>query len=498
MRLSIFWRVVHAQSTLVVLILALSLFALTELNRLTKLNTSIVTTHYACIEEEKSLRKIFLRQVRDAEKYLVLGDESLLASFLQGNTEFSAALERINNLIDSPTERELLRQIRTLHAQYSDAFKAAGSRSDLWQEAKTETGEKLIGTTNELIGFREDLMANKIAASRDQAADAAALMAWLTIGGMTIALLLAYFHARGVNRPLKKLAREMRQVGKGQFDRSVDFSAPLEVHELAQTFNWMAQQLMELDKMKSDFIAHISHELRTPLTAIREGTALLLEGIPAPPAPSQREVLEVVANNSERLFRTISSILELSKMEVGMMEYDFVPCDLSSLVVRCVESLELIARKKTIDLVSNLDSHLPMLPLDEEKVEQVINNLLSNALKFTPEGGKIVVSTKLKGGDKTRRNHIEFRVVDSGGGILPGEIDRVFNRFYQSSNKGSGSRQGSGLGLAIARHIVEAHNGKIWVESEVGHGAAFVFTLPVYSIPSLPLTESKASLSGGR
>jgi two-component system sensor histidine kinase GlrK len=498
MRLSIFWRVILTQSTLIVLILALSLYALTALKRVTNLNTAIVTTDSVCIEEGKRLLKTYLRQMRDAEKFLLLNDGSLYSSFLQGNIDFDDSVKKILGSCGFQTKRELLDQITNLHDQYAESFKIAASQKSELKKSTAEISEKLIGATNELINLQEELMWSKTAAARDQAASAAEIMGWLTIGGVAVAVLLAYFHARGVNRPLKKLAQEMRQVGRGEFGRSVELDAPLEVHEVTQTFNWMAQRLAELDKMKADFIAHISHELRTPLTAIREGTALLLEEIPAPLIPSQREILKVVQTNCERLFRSISSMLDLSKMEAGMLEYQFVPCDFSELIRRSVKSVELIAQIKSIQLETLLDDRFLILTLDEERIEQVLVNLLSNALKFTPEGGKIRVAASLEKENDNHGNRVEVRVSDSGDGISPQEIERVFTRFYQSPQDRGKRQQGTGLGLAIARYIVEAHNGKIWVESEIGKGSDFVFTLPVSSPFSAPQEGKKiASATGG-
>src|SRR5262249_30991722 len=180
------------------------------------------------------------------------------------------------------------------------------------------------------------------------AAAAARVMAWLTLGGISVAVLLAYFQARGVSTPLKQLTQELRYVGRGEFRRSVEVRAPREVGELARGFNWMAERLAELDEMKADFIAHVSHELRTPLTTIQEGTALLLEEIPGPVTASQREVLEVVRSHSERLFRSISSVLDLSKMEAGMMENGSGPPELLPLIERRVGAVGGLLQQETI------------------------------------------------------------------------------------------------------------------------------------------------------
>jgi two-component system sensor histidine kinase GlrK len=478
-RLTIFWRVILAQILLITLIFIASFYALSQLNWLTNLSTNILTTDATCIETEKQLLQIFLAQIRNAEKYLLLRDKAFYQRVTQGNTDFNSALEKIAHLIDLPQEEHLLGEIRDLHTRYTEGLGTALSPKSSWRKQKTEVSEGIIERINTLIRLREAEVAHKTKTARDQAAHAAEIMGWLTIGGVSIAVLLAYFLARGVSRPLRKLAEELRGIGKGEFHRSFPIHAPKEVSELAQAFNWMAERLTELDTMKADFIAHMSHELRTPITAIQEGTALLLEEIPGSLSPSQREIVGVVQNHSQRLFYGLSSVLDLSKMEAGMMEYSLVPSDLRTLIERTIETVHLIAQKKQIRVeVVNL-SRLPLLSLDERRIQQVLDNLLSNAVKFTPEGGTVSITAAVSKNGNEREQWVEVRVTDSGIGIPAGEEERIFERFYQSRHRQREHWRGTGLGLAIARYIVEAHGGQIWVESRVGEGSTFSFTLPV-------------------
>jgi len=308
---------------------------------------------------------------------------------------------------------------------------------------------------------------------------------------------LAYLHARGISRPLKGLAREMGHIGRGEFYRTARAEGPTEVVDLARSFNRMAVELEQLDRLKADFTAHVSHELRTPLTAIREGTALLLEGISGPLTKSQREILEVVRNHSQRLFQSISSILDLSKMEAEMMDYDFTMCDLRALIEKCVVAVDLIARKAEVNVRCNIMGSIPMLLGDERRIQQVLDNLLSNALRFSPSGGEVRVEAVALGSNRRQGTSVEVRVSDDGPGIPPGEVHNIFKHFYQSRNQKSGGHQGTGLGLAIARHIVEAHGGRIWAESELGHGSTFHFVLPVRTDMESPALNSNLPKRAG-
>ena len=481
MRLTIFWRVILAQSALVALALALGLYAISALHELIRLDNSILALDSACIDEEKRLTKIFLAEIRHAEKYLVSRDGAFYDGFTQSGSDFEQGLARVGALIDTQRERELTDEIRELHSRYQEQFRQAIAKKQSREQLSPELGDAVFDRINHLIRLREQTMEEKTAAARDHAVDAANVMGWLTLGGIAGALLLAYLHARGVSRPLKELAREMHQMGRGHFARSRTSHAPREVAELIQAFNQMSEELEQLDRLKADFTAHISHELRTPLTAIREGTALLLEGIPGSLSDSQREIIEVVRSHSERLFTAISAILDLSKMEAEMMEYEFTPCDPTALLYRSIEQLRVVAAKKKIDLQTYIADDLPLLELDERRIRQVFDNLLSNALKFTREGGRVVMAAQVWRNRDQGARQVKIIVSDTGPGIPEEDLERVFKRFYQSTAGRAENHRGTGLGLAIARHIVEAHKGCIRVESLVGQGSNFVVTLPVAS-----------------
>lgn len=495
MQLTIFSRIMVAQSVLIGLILLLSLYALNGLYWLTARHQSILTIDATCLDEEKQLLKVFLAQMRNAEKYLLLKDPVFHTTFTQGKGDFLEGLSKVQVLSDTPREKVLEEEIKSLHASYERQLNLAAQGEGEWEKVRMEISNSIIEKINELIRIRESIMAGKMSEARDLSQSTARLMGWLTLLGVGGVLLFAYFHARSLSAPLKKLAEEMRCVGRGEFSRSIKISGPREVSELAHSFNRMAEKLAGLDRLKADFTAHVSHELRTPLTAIREGTELLLEGIPGPISPSQREILQVVHDNSERLFTNISSLLDLSKMEAEMMEYEFTACDLKALIVQTLAVARMSARRKEIELKVELAAPIPLLFVDERRIGQVLENLIGNSIKFTPAGGEICVSASLKPAVHGKRGLVEVRVADNGPGIPKEEAERIFERFYQGSHNRGSVRHGVGLGLSIVRHIVEAHNGRVWVESEIGKGSVFTFSLPVsaesMAALSVPIEESK-------
>jgi two-component system, NtrC family, sensor histidine kinase GlrK len=478
MHLRLFWRIILAQSTLIMLLLIVSCYALAQLKWLTKLSSDILVVDATCIEHEKRLLKIFLAQMRHAEKYLLLRDKAFYEQFTQNSSDFANTLTQLEALLDTPQETALLQQVNTLQVRYVTGFTTAPGRNRVWLQEKTALSDGITTGISDLIRFREEAVARKTTAARDQAAVAASMLGWLMLGGITLAVLLSYVHARGVSRPLRKLAQELLRVGTGDFRRSLEARGPKEIGELAQAFNWMSTRLAELDSMKTDFIAYMSHELRTPLTAIQEGTALLLEDTPDPITPSQREVLEVVQSHGERLSHGISAVLDLAKMEAGMMEYVWMPSDIRSLLEKSLHTIRLMAQKKNIHLEVTCPAALPLLAVDECRILQVLNNLLSNAVKFTPAGGSITITVLQRYNGVAQKGWLEVRIADTGSGIPADEVERIFDRFYQSAYHRKHNPQGTGLGLAIARHIVEAHGGRMWAESQIGKGATFIFMLP--------------------
>ncbi|MBI3271666.1 MAG: PAS domain-containing protein [Planctomycetes bacterium] len=228
----------------------------------------------------------------------------------------------------------------------------------------------------------------------------------------------------------------------------------------------------ELDRMKSDFVANVSHELRTPLAAIKGAVGVILAGTEGPLTPDQVRFLDIVDRNTNRLVRLISDILDLSKMEAGRYEFHLRPCDLADLCKDVVATLQPLAEQRKIGLSVEPTNGLLPITCDEDRIKQAITNLVSNGLKFTPVGGKV----ELRVVDQTRE--VEVQVRDNGIGIPREDVDRLFQKFVQLDGGATRLVEGTGLGLAISKEIVQAHGGKIWIDSEPGRGSIFHLSLP--------------------
>jgi PAS domain S-box-containing protein len=250
------------------------------------------------------------------------------------------------------------------------------------------------------------------------------------------------------------------------------------------------EKLKELDMMKTSFTSMVSHELRTPLTSIKGFLSLLLSGVAGKLTPTQKEFLESVNNNSERLLSLINDILDVSKMEAGSFSIDKKPCNIEEIVKTSIRDMRSIADRKNIRFELKAKTSLLPLNADSYRITQVITNLLNNALKFSPEGSVIsVVLSHVPPGSAALPAHIEkidipgdclaVSVADQGIGIKKEHLPKIFTRFYQVENIHTRHAQGTGLGLSIAKNIVEAHGGRIWVDSGgEGKGTVFTFIVP--------------------
>jgi two-component system sensor histidine kinase GlrK len=268
------------------------------------------------------------------------------------------------------------------------------------------------------------------------------------------------------------LKTKTREIAKGNFEGRLEVKSPPEISELAAAIDLMCEKLQELDRMKADFFASMSHELRTPLTSIKEGTGLLLDGVGGETSEKQRKLLGILAQESNRLISVVNSLLDLSKMEAGMMNYDFEMNSVDSLIKRAIAEITPLVEAKQIKLESAIDTPLPSVRIDSERILQVLRNLLGNAVKFTPKGGQINITANPANGK------LAVSVKDSGPGIPMDSLVAIFEKFNQGSRQGAHVRQGTGLGLAIAKSIISSHGGKIWAESQLGKGSTFIFVLP--------------------
>ncbi len=271
-------------------------------------------------------------------------------------------------------------------------------------------------------------------------------------------------------------------------------SLPLENAALYEEIKNTNTKLEKLERLKSEFTSIVSHELRTPLTAIKNSLDIMLSGKTGETTPAMNKFLDMAKRNVTRLSGIINDLLDLTKVEAGKMDFRFEKGSINAPVEFVKNTFENLAKEKNITLVSETEPELPETYIDSQRLEQVITNLVSNAVKFTNENGSILIKTETISADDIDReklfdvknpvfykNYVKVSVKDSGIGIAQEDIPKVFDKFQQIENSLSRKNGGTGLGLPIAKQLIEAHSGFIWVESELNCGTTFSFVIPVLS-----------------
>lgn len=289
--------------------------------------------------------------------------------------------------------------------------------------------------------------------------------------------LLTLHHS--VFSPIKELAKKMVDFLHDRYTYQFTVPAPNEVGNLQATFNSLAQrvlshmeELQTLDRAKSDFLSIASHELRTPLTSIKGSLSLLKSGVVGDINPAATNLLNIAENETDRLIRLINDLLDLAKIESGRLPLSQQWGSFNRLIHNSIESLQGLAQTAQVELVCD---DLPPLEvyMDKDRVQQVLTNLISNAIKYSPQQGQVRISCEIA----ATSNTLEVQVIDQGKGIAPEDQELIFQKFRQATSPQNPLVKGTGLGLAIAKALVEEHSGEIGVRSQPGKGSVFYFTL---------------------
>ncbi len=297
----------------------------------------------------------------------------------------------------------------------------------------------------------------------------------LRAGGVAllVSLFLAWAITRSVAQPLQKMAGAAEGIAKGDYDQQLLLQGPQEVQSVARNFNSMAQQVAATRKSQREFVANVSHDLKTPITSIRGWSQALLDGT-AVSETDQQQAAQVIYDESERMERMVSQLLDLARIESGQFVLQWETVDLDPLLQGIVSALEIRAQEQEVEL--QLDAQTtPSISGDPDRLTQIFTNLIDNAITHTPAGGRVDVQLR-----PSPPNAVEVRIKDTGRGIAPDELERVFERFYQvDKSRAQANGRGTGLGLAIVQELVSLHNGRIAAHSELGRGSTFVVQLPV-------------------
>ena len=307
---------------------------------------------------------------------------------------------------------------------------------------------------------------------------------YATLGATAIALVISLLLTRGLTRPLRELTNAIRSLPKGGIGQQVRVRTKDEIGQLAQAFNLMSADLARLNEQRRQMTADIAHDLRSPLTVIGGYVESMRDGV-LQPTPQR---LNAIHDEVQHLQRLVEDLRTLSLADAGKLSLNLAPITPIGVLQQVQASYQHAADRKGLTLTALADADLPLIHADPDRLQQMLGNLVSNAIRHTPEGGSISMKCSVSseqlvvsGQQSVTRppSSVIFAVSDSGSGIPAEDINRIFDRFYRVDDSRHGGEGESGLGLAIAKSIVEMHGGKIGVESELGVGTTFMISLPV-------------------
>jgi len=405
---------------LVILVMAtgVSIYAVFELGRIKEIASSMVLVDNDLIDLEDKLSDALLSETRYERKFIIVNDQSLVKGFRTARNEFMEILGRADSLVTDEHTVSLIKSIREAHDDYGTLFEeeieyigAGMTYLDLWfREEKDKVINAIIDDLNALKADSQGILFRKVGAIGDAGTKARSVAITITAAAVTLGIILSIIIARSIAAPLMIMKRKTREIARGVFEPDLKLASPPEIAELALAFNSMAVRLKEVETMKSDFFSLMSHELRTPLTSIKEGTNLMLEGLGGEITDKQKRLLSIISEESNRLIGLVNSLLDLSKMEAGMLSYHFAPQDIADLIRQVVKEVEPLAESRKIGVNMQL-TDMSRLNVDAERILQLLRNLMGNALKFTPDGGTVSIRSY------SLNDEICVKVSDTGPGI---------------------------------------------------------------------------------
>ena len=480
MRLTLFYRTVLGYLIFVLLVSAVSIFSIYQLSEVSKISRSIILFDNTLLDFYEKLTNTLFSETGNERKFIIMQDDAFYDRYQEAKNDFDQQLFELTVLTKSESTKRALNNINRLHNRFGELF---GEEARLLQEGAVydkgwyETEKETVANTilEELKQLRiasEKKVIKKIMGLSEMGIRASNIAVIITAGALLFGLILSIIATRGITIPLNAMKKQTKDIAAGNLDGHLQIDSPPEIAELASSFNFMRTRLKEVDTLKSDFFSLMSHELRTPLTSIKEGTNMLLEGLGGDITDKQERLLGIIAEESNRLIGLVSSLLDLTKMEAGMLAYHFAPAEPAPLINQCLTEILPLAESKHIRIEKDI-GQVPAVRMDTERILQVLRNLVGNAVKFTPDSGKIIVIARSVAGG------IEIAISDSGPGIPVEDQARIFGRFQQLPSASGAGIKGTGLGLALVKHIVKAHGGRVWVESTVGQGSTFFVFLPV-------------------
>jgi signal transduction histidine kinase len=498
MRTSIHIKLLVAFLVIVALMLASGAVGLVALNEVNQRTADMVQLQRK-IAAYRQLNHDTISQLYSVASALLKPEDRRLDATLRQLNQFGYDLDRLQFIAQD--EVELLQRVRGDYEEFiavvTEAIQliregrpAAGR--DLQLSRATPLADRLERLTNELVNKAEAEMVARVEFNKAAFSGSMRTVSIFAVVSIVLALVLGYGISVSLIGPVRTMEKRMREIAAGDFSHGVEVPNRDELGSLAADLNSMSERLGNLyreleatSQHKSEFLANMSHELRTPLNAVIGFSEVLEQKMFGELNDKQLEYVQDIHASGRHLLSLINDILDLSKIEAGKVELEMSRFDLPNTIEGTLTLVRERASRHGLTMTLSLDDSLGEIDADERKVRQILLNLLSNAVKFTPDGGKVAVTGAVV--DATAR----IAVTDTGIGISTEDQAKIFEEFRQVGGDHEGKREGTGLGLTLARKFVELHGGRIWVESAVGAGATFTFTLPLMSQAPMRATNTE-------
>jgi signal transduction histidine kinase len=465
-------------SAIVIVVLAgVAGLSLRAIDRLASANREIVTRAVPALRLTAAAREAIEPLMRLEARAVIFGDPHYTSAWTERAAQLAEDLERLVGFAQSTGENLYLREASAAF----DAYRRVVARERaLIQMGDQRGAASLTDGEARMLGERvEERLGALMSATHTQVLSVEAETArvegrmWTSVlvalgAAVGLALLGAAVLAHRMTRSLAELSSAAAAVAAGRFREPIVVKSRDEIGSVARSFNSMVGQLRQVEESRREFFATVSHELRSPLTSIRGAAELLREGIPGPLTDKQKRLADIVSGSSGRLLRLVNQILEMSRLQAGLVDIERRPLDLADLVDRAAEELHPLASDASVTLECERIGTSFTYYGDVERLHQVVVNLGANAIRFTQPGGRVVTRVIDAGPE------FEVQVEDTGVGIPADALPHIFDAYRQAHRQ----RGGTGLGLAIVRGIAEAHGGRVTVESREGKGSRFTVLLP--------------------
>jgi len=445
-----------------------------QLGRLAAESEAVAAESATTSLEAQRITNLLMNLERNARQFIVLEEDDWLDLYDTDLAELKKSIAVLGGLPQTP---EVASQLSRL-AQISDTTRAALESYDVDEDRSEQALEIVIENFRAMSAAAREIQQGmriarneQLAALQDSTRDAQQALMWQTALLIPGTLVLIMFFLVVVGRPMRQVDRAIRELGSGDFSRPITVTGPRDIETLGRQLEWLRHRLKEQTDEKNKFLRHMSHELKTPLANIREGTELLLDGSVGPLDTQQQEVTAILRDNGVKLQALIENLLNFSAWQTKTASLEISEFELKPLVFGVLSQHRLLISNQGIKLQVAIS---PMrVRADEGKLRLVLENLISNAIKFLPNGGTIHIGAEMRGGE------LVLDVADTGPGVAPEDRDRIFEAFYQGRRLQGGPLGGTGIGLSVVAECVQAHGGTVKLIDSHWPGAHFQVRLPL-------------------